>query len=515
MNSTHLRRHFLGGAIGAGVAVAAETPVPGAALNVTSQGAAGDGVTMDTAAIQKAIDSCAEAGGGAVYFPAGRFLSGGLILRDNVHLYLSAGAVLLGSRRLEDFPVTRPLIRSYTDNYTERSLIFGEGLINIGIHGEGMIDGQGAAYEGPYKVRPYLIRIVKCRDVSVTGVKIVNSPMWVQHYLACDDVLISGITVKSRVNGNNDGIDIDACRNVVITGCNVWSGDDAIVLKSTLDRVTENVAISNCVLSTHCNALKLGTESNGGFRNITISNISVYENRLSGIAVEMVDGGVLDGLNINNVTMRGIESAIFFRLGNRARPFVEGGKRLGVGVLRNVRVSNVTAEGMNTVGCPISGIPGHAIENVTFENVDLCFQGGGAEVPGDVAEAEAEYPEYKMFGVLPAYAFFCRHIRGLRLRNVTTRFEEPELRPALVLEDVKELEMDGCCFDSRTAVMRMKDIDGAFLRGCRLASDAPSFVEGVSGVRGVAIVGSDLRRAGRVVAGKAEDTVEEANALNA
>jgi polygalacturonase len=283
-----------------------------------------NGREFDTKAIQAAIDACAAAGGGVVYFPPGRYHSGGLILKSHVHLYLEAGATLLGSVHLEDYPKTIPKIRSYTDNYTERSLIYGEELDNVGLHGPGTIDGRGGAFKGPYKVRPYLIRLVSCRNVAVTELTIRDSPMWVQHYLACDDVLIHGITVHSRANANNDGIDIDCCQRVVISDSNISSGDDAIVLKSTSSRPTRNVAITNCVLSSHCNAFKLGTESNGGFEDITLSNCTMYDTRLSGLAIEMVDGGLLDGVNISNITMRDVKSVLFIRLGDRGRPFEAG-----------------------------------------------------------------------------------------------------------------------------------------------------------------------------------------------
>ncbi|MFB3828683.1 MAG: glycoside hydrolase family 28 protein, partial [Bryobacteraceae bacterium] len=202
-----------------------------AAVNVRDHGAAGDGNRLDTMALQAAIDACARAGGGAVLLPPGRYLSGTLFLKSHVTLWLDPGATLLGSKDLNHYPVTVQKPRSYTDNYTDKSLIYAEDCENIGIAGRGTIDGQGAAFKGPYKVRPYMIRVINCRDVAIDGVAIKDSPMWVQHYLGCEGVAIRGITVRSRVNRNNDGIDIDACSRVRISDCDIWSGDDAIVLK--------------------------------------------------------------------------------------------------------------------------------------------------------------------------------------------------------------------------------------------------------------------------------------------
>jgi len=504
MGQDHPRRGFLY----AGLALAAARPAQGAEQsagdgiwNVRAQGARGDGEQLDTRALQAAIDACGAAGGGTVYFPPGRYLTGGLRLRSGVHLQLEAGALLLGSKRLEDFPITTPRFRSYTDNYTERSLLYGEGLENVGIHGTGTIDGQGAAYEGPYKVRPYLIRIVSSRRASVTGVTIRDSPMWVQHYLACDDVLIHGVTVHSRVNHNNDGIDIDCCRRVTISDCNIWSGDDAIVLKSTAERPTRDVAITNCVLSSHCNAFKLGTESNGGFENITLSNCSIYETRLTGIALELVDGGSLDGDSIANVTMREVANPLFIRLGNRARPFTAGKAVQGAGVLRNVSINGVTATGANTTGCAISGIPGHRIENLSIENVSIEYAGGVSTAPEDAPEQEAEYPEYKMFGALPAYGIFLRHASGVRLRNVRTRTVKPDPRPALVGDDVVEFELRDSSLAATGSVVRLRDARGVMIQGCRIPATAEAFVEASGGLVSVCLMGNDLTRARRAVTG--------------
>ena len=180
------------------------------------------------------------------------------------------------------------------------------------------------------------------------------------------------------------------------------------------------MVVANCVLSTACNALKLGTESNGGFENIAISNCTIYDTRLAGIALEMVDGGVLDRVTISNIVMNGVATPIFIRLGDRARPFTEGGARPPVGKLRNVSIANVQAAGAGGVGCAIAGLPGHAIENVVLENLRLTFAGGGkrADARREIPENAEKYPEHSMFGTLPAYGFYCRHVKGLSLRNI-------------------------------------------------------------------------------------------------
>lgn len=436
------RRRFLASLLPGAALAAPQTSAPlPAAFNVRQHGAKGDGSHLDTPPIQAAIDACARAGGGTVLFPAGGYLSGTLVLKSHVTLHLASGATLLGSKNLADYPAHTAQVRSYTDNYTDKSLIYAENAEDIAIAGRGTIDGQGAAFKGPYKVRPYMIRVIACRDVSVTDITLKDSPMWVQHYLACEGVAIRGITVRSRVNGNNDGIDIDACGRVRISDCDIWSGDDAIVLKSTLDRPCKDIAIANCTLSSACNALKLGTESNGGFQNIVISNCTIYATRLAGLAIEMVDGGLLEHVSVSNLVMDAVAAPIFIRLGDRGRPFVEGGPRPPAGRLRNVAISNVQAGNCGVTGCAIAGIPGHPVEGVSLDNIRLSFVGGGKRVAGEVPENADKYPEYSMFGKqLPGYAFYCRHVRDLTFRNIRTTTATPDERPALVCDDVRQLE---------------------------------------------------------------------------
>jgi polygalacturonase len=468
-------------------------------FNVRDHGAAGDGAHLDTKAIQDAIDACARAGGGTVFFPAGAYLSGTIVLKSRVTLHLDAGAVLLGSKNLQDYPSFVPALRSFTDTYTEKSLIYAEGLQDIGIRGRGVIDGQGAAFKGPYKVRPYMMRFVSCRNVSVTDVSIKDSPMWVQHYLACEEVDIRGIRVHSRVNVNNDGIDIDGSQRVRISDCEISSGDDAIVLKATADRPSKDVVIANCVLSSACNALKLGTESNGGFENIAISNCTIYDTRLAGIALEMVDGGVLDRVNISNIVMNNVATPVFIRLGDRARPFTEGGARPPVGKLHNVAIANVQAEGAGPMGCAIAGLAGHAIENVVLENLRLTFTGGGtrADARREIPENADKYPEHSMFGTLPAYGFYCRHVKGLSLRNIETSFLEDDERPALVCDDVEGLELAGSAF---AGSIRLKQVNDAFVHGCRAPGRVQTWME-VSGNQSerISVMGNELGNARKAV----------------
>ena len=477
-------------------------------FNVRNYGAAGDGVQLDTKAIQATIDSCALSGGGTVYFSSGQYLSGTLFLKNNVTIYLDAGASLLGSKNLADYPETICEYRSYTDNYTVRSLIYAEKVHNISIIGRGTIDGQGAAFKTPkphaehYKERPYLIRMIECNQVTVRDVTIQNSAMWVQHYLACDNVNIDGIAVHSVVNHNNDGIDIDSCHRVRISNCEIHSGDDAIVLKATSDRVCRDVTITNCILSSRANAFKLGTESNGGFQNITMSNCTIYDTRGCAIALEEVDGGTLEQVNVNNVVIQNSGGAIFLRLGNRARPFTSKGpggshgtftmkpdtKRPGMGSFSRVFISNVQAIGIDSIGCSITGLPGHPVEDVTLQNIRIQFHGAGTQnlVDREIPEREEAYPSYRMFDALPSYGFFCRHASNLKFDHVQLGFKRDDIRPAMIFDDVENLDVSDIMAQSARQteyLLGMENVKNAFVHNCRPKSAAAFLnIENSSGI---------------------------------
>ena len=248
--------------------------------DVRDFGARGDGVSLDTKAIQAAVDRCTQTGG-RVVLSGGDFLSGTIYMKDNVTLVVERGARLLGSTNVADYPHNRLDFRFYGDTWVYQSLIFAHNVKHIGIEGGGVIDGQGGSpafaktttkKPDRYRDRPYLFWIAGCEDVVVRDVRLQNSAMWMQSYIRCDRLRIENITIFNHSNKNNDMIDIDGCRDVVIRGVIGDTDDDGITFKSTCDRISENITVSDCILSSHCNALKFGTETTAGFRNVTITN---------------------------------------------------------------------------------------------------------------------------------------------------------------------------------------------------------------------------------------------------
>lgn len=456
-------------------------------FSVYDYGAAGDGKKLDTAAIQSAIDARAKAGGGKVCLHNGTFLSGTTYLKSSVSLYIEAGATLLGSKSLDD--------------YTGDSIIYAEGAANIAVLGRGVIDGQGATFEVAKK-RPFLIRFERCENVAVKDIALRDSSAWVQLYRACESVNIDGISVDSRVNRNNDGLNIDNCRKVCVSNCRISSGDDALVLKSIGGHGCENITVASCVLSTSCNALKMGTESSGGFKNITISNCAVYDTRLAGLALEIVDGGTLERVNVSNIVMENVGAAIFIRLGNRARSYE--GEKPGMGSIKGIMINNIQAAAVGSTGCSITGLPNFPVENVTLSNIRIRFKGGGAREDAlrQIAEKEKDYPEYSMFGTLPAYGFYCRHARGLRFQHLDLGFERDDHRPALVFEDVNDLDIFD--FDARStasaeALIWLRQVNGAFIHGCRPSHKLGTFLRVDSELSdNITLMNNDLSNAKRL-----------------
>lgn len=415
-------------------------PLKHGGISILDFGAISDSKTINTKMIQKAIDTVSEQGGGFVVIPPGKFVTGTIVLKSGVVLFLEPGSVLVGSAGIEDYPEMIPSYRSYTDNYSQRSLIFAEKQRDIGIVGYGKIYGQGEQFKEDknriYKLRPNLVRLIECKEINLEGVTFENGAMWTIHLLACENVHCSNVKIYSRCNRNNDGIDIDSCENVAVSDCHIVSGDDSIVLKSTSPKPCKNITIINCILSSLCNALKMGTESNGGFQNISISNCVIYDTRISGVTIQTVDGGETENIIVNNITMRNVNNPIFVRLGNRARPCCPGQETPKVGTMRKILISNIIATGSDDVGCGISGIPENFIEEISLQNINLSLKGGitrSIDIPGEKEEA---YPEYAMFGTLPAYGFFVRHVKNILMDNISLCVEEKDTRPALFLTDV-------------------------------------------------------------------------------
>lgn len=442
--------------------------------NVVAFGARGDGKFLNTSAIQRAIDKAHGGHGGRVIIPEGVFLTGSLQLKSSVELHLLKGAVLLGSLDPDQYPFINKRF----------GLIVANEQQSVSITGHGTIDGQGLKLaliidslhhtgirvDSNYNyrrmrpsVRPMILDFRGCKKVKVSGIVLKDSPSWVQNYTLCEDLVIDSITVSSVAYWNNDGIDITGCRNVRVTHCFVNSADDGICLKSEArEQINENIYIGDCVVRSSASAVKFGTASHGGFKNIVIENIKVYDTYRSAIALESVDGAVLENIEIKNIEAINTGNAIFIRLGHR-------NKDVAPGTLKNVTIKNVKAQipfdrpdrnydlrgpdlpfFHNPFPSSIVGIPQHAVENVTMENIEITYPGRATKAMGyvpvsrlkQVPEQKDEYPEFSMFGELPAWAFYVRHVNGLTMKNITVKLQEADYRPAFVLDDVRQVKLE-------------------------------------------------------------------------
>ena len=429
-----------------------------------------DGVTLNTRSIQFAIDYINQQGGGRLVFDVGRFLTGSIHLKSNVTLHLLEGAVLLGTLNPMDY-----------DRKGLMALILCHDQQNVAITGIGVIDGQGRqvvrnvvelVHKGLIKdafrndrpevpVRPMLIYFRSCKNILIKGVTMRNAAAWVQTYDQCKNLNVDSITVDSRAFWNNDGIDIVDCDSVAITNSYIDSDDDGVCLKShDATAVCQNILVRNCTIRSSANGIKFGTASLGGFKNIKLINIKVFDTYRSAIALEAVDGGFLENVEVDSLQVLNTGHAIFLRIGERVK-----GKK---GRLENIRIKNVSAEIAATkpdagyeyegpiedmprnISPPIviTGLPGNIIKNVSFQNIEIKHPGGGnpqfAKVSlselDKVPEIPASYPEFSKFVELPAWGVYIRHASDIKFNNVKLLCGKKDYRTAIVLDDVHHSE---------------------------------------------------------------------------
>jgi polygalacturonase len=464
MQSTTARLLFIVTCL-AGV-FAAPTALPQVAsapyYNVKAFGAIGDGTNVDSPAINKAIDAAVAAGGGTVFVPAGTYLSGSIHLKSHIHLYLDSGAVILGApQELNQYDPAEPFEgHAYQDaghTYFHNSLIWGENLTDVAITGQGMINGGGLARDSnvaPPTTANKSICLKLCRNVLLRDITIFHGGWFAVLATGCDNMTVDNVTIDT----DRDGIDLDCCRNTMVSNCRINSPrDDALVPKSSFALgkpvITENLTIVNCQVSAYregtlldgtmqggggTGRIKLGTEANGGFRNITVANCTFRA--CHGLALEEVDGGIMENITIHNLAMMDVAGyPIYITLGRRNRgPDITEPSRA-----RNILISDITATGVGRAsGIQIAGLPGHNIENLRLENIRLVFNGGGtkdeaAHIPPELGD---RYPEPR--GTMPAYGVFARHVTDLELANIHVSFEKEDLRPAMECLDVSGLEID-------------------------------------------------------------------------
>jgi len=435
--------------------------------NVKDYGAKGDGINIDSIGIQKAIDACAENGGGTVFIPAGTYVCGTMHLKSHVHILFEKAALILGSKNIKDFdPLeenpSNNLYQDLSHSYFHHSLFHADNVHDIALTGFGRIDMQSEweVVEGWCRACK-IIAFKECTDVVIRDLNMKNATDLAVYLAGCEFVTISGLSMAVHV----DGISPDCCKNVTISDCFVDSGDDAIVPKCsyTLGRfkAMENLTISNCVVRSTASAIKFGTESNSAFRNITVTGCTIYDTRLKGIALQACDGAVIEGIAISNITMRNVGNPLLMMVLNRAR----GPEGTKVGEIKNVSISNVIITGpypesyeatmaqnatdyfennltirQDYYPFIMTGQPDSIIKNISLSNIQFVAPGGGTEEDREleVREERTGYPIAMLLAdKFPVYGLYARHVDNLKLYNVEFMTENEDKRDAIRLVNVK------------------------------------------------------------------------------
>lgn len=440
--------------------------------NILDFGAVADGVTNVTKSVQAAVDACREQGG-VVYVPHGKYVIASIHLYSHVHFIFEPGAMLLGSldpdeydeREILDFP----LYQDFSHSYFHRAMFWAENCEDISFSGAGVLDMRSVwekrdiPGESSWCCRraAKIFSLKNCKDVEISGLKLYNATDIAVYVAGCENVKLTGLYLKVHI----DGISPDCCKNVAISDCNVIAGDDAIVLKSSyaLNRkqLCENVVISNCVVSSRMCAIKFGTETNGGFKNVSITNCTIFDTRFTGVALEIADGGEMDGITVSNITMKNVGTPFIIQLTDRGR----GPEGTTIGSIKNVVMDNIVAVGpydeiepiRYTTNIEDSGKPDYAvviassiigqphgkIENVSLSNIYLTVPGGGTEAEKQIVvpEREKQTPSAAAFGdVLPAHGIYFRHADNINLHNVQIFTLAEDVREAMLFDDVTNVK---------------------------------------------------------------------------
>lgn len=430
-------------------------------FNIIDFGARPGHEGLNTEAIQAAIDAASEAKG-TVIIPKGVYPTGTLFLKSNLTIKMESGAEIYGSKDLKDYaeiPVATE------EPHFSKSLFYAHKQENITIigHPRTEINGRGYFFKHSPE-RPKLFRIEHCKNIEFDNVIVKNSGSWCMYFRECDSINIHHTSVYNKENRNNDGMNYDGCSNVRIEDCNLQVEDDAICLKSSVDKLCENIVVTNCTVSSYWACVKFGTASKTGFKNVKVRDCQFFDSRHGCIKLLAVDGAILEDVLFENIKIYNCGGPIFLRLGNRGRDYSESIKQVyeadvkpegrPVGQIKNITFRNIEGRLTGRIDPPtecimFTGLPGHYIENVTLENVHFSYTGFGDLNVKDrvVLEDEARYPEQLFFGVLPSYGLFLRHVKGLNMKNVSLELRNHDDRHAMVMKDVVQSKVEDLNFD--------------------------------------------------------------------
>ena len=523
-----------------------ETKLLGArSYNVREFGAKGDGVTLDTAAVQAAIDACTRDQGGTVLIPAGDFVIGTLELKSNVTLHLATKGRLLGSPNKEDYRAGRG-IPPGNGNIV---MLGGADLENVTIEGNGTIDGNGLKFwtgqgdnTGPgqnsaqgYFQRPHLIVFHRCRNLRMRDVFLVASAYHCTRILDCEQVWFDGVRIYNRVNKNNDGFHFNNCQYVHVMNCDIKCQDDACALFGSNKWVT----VSNCTFSTRWSIFRFGS---GQSENITVTNCVIYDTFGSVVKMAARANSRHENITFSNLIMKNVTGPITLGLQSARRPSTNpipapppaSTPPAVKGIVRNIAFNGIRAwvaaegqqypdmhweqsyrDGERRTCITLNGVGDDFLENISLTDVHVIYEGGGTAGEAKLRDVPQIAGEYFEFGPRPAYGLFARNIRGLTLQNVRLEFTKPDLRPSVVFDHVTDATVNGLAVQGNPeaeSALRFIESKDVLVSAARLLTPAAVLlrVEG-AGSAGITLDGGALEKAGKPVelaAGASERAVK-------
>jgi len=473
--------------------------------NVRDYGAIGDGETLETNAIQSAIDDCSKHSGGTVYFPNGEYLTGTVFLKDNVTLYLEISAVIKGSINIDHYSGKTHKQRYARESHMDRCLLFAENVENISIDGLGTIDGQGEKFPAPgTNDRPMLMRFMNSKNIRLTNIRLLNPASWTTAFILCDTIFADRLIIRSNANNNGDGLDFDCCTNVTVSNCNFSTSDDSICLQnSEKTGKCKNIVIQNCIMKSRWAAIRIGLLSSGDIEDVTVSNCIFCDNNCSGLKIQSTEGGVIKNMLFENIIMKNVSRPVFitfnhFRMGVDSPEIIPKTGEVNNLQFNNFRIENDGELGfIPNTGIVINGTPGYIIKDIIISNIQYTINGGGKSPQfQEVPEITGLRPEYFAFdGKLPSCCMYLRHVSDISLQNMKFELRNEDERHLIACDDACYIDISRLSvenFTGDTEILLLKDSSEIYVDKIKKVGDKTKIIKLLNGVGEVYLEGEKV-----------------------